>query len=553
MKLRLHIIILFSLFNATLFAQVPSWSCVRSYSSAVNEYGRATFTDQNGRTYFIGSFFGPTLTIGTSTLVNTNPGTADFFIGSLFDCGGDFWVSSFGTAGNDECIAITKDNVTQDLYVTGYFTSSTLAVGPYVLTNNGNEDIFVFKFDALGTIQWAKSFGGPGSDKPKSLCMSSNGAVNIVGDFSSTFSAGSNTLANAGDLDIFWIQLNVLGNLNLARSYGSADRDVANCVSLLTNSAIAIGGAYRSNTLALGVNTITNSNPGTFDGFMTEISTSMIESWTYSFGNAGDEEVTDISDVNQNYFLVLANYSSPNLVLGSFSVTNASPGTSDIVFMTFDYSHIMNTAKSYGGNGDDKAVSFSDVGLMCGTFASSNLIMDNFSAVNPTPGTTDVFITLFDGVSSFLSGLTVSSPGDDRCYFVQDKIWGNNVYLAGYFSADTAKFNGIPSTKIKNGGGTDAFTAKYYFSNVGMSETDPDDKWSIYPSPASETIFLRTENKISKYKILDYSGREIANGVISEISGQTISIDLSSFDNGLYFLMIEGNEHRQAKQFVIQR
>ncbi len=46
---------------------------------------------------------------------------------------------------------------------------------------NGNEDIFITKFDSSGTHQWSKRLGGTGGDRGYSAALDSSGAVIVTG------------------------------------------------------------------------------------------------------------------------------------------------------------------------------------------------------------------------------------------------------------------------------------------------------------------------------------------------------------------------------------
>ncbi|MBI3501256.1 MAG: T9SS type A sorting domain-containing protein, partial [Bacteroidetes bacterium] len=92
--------------------------------------------------------------------------------------------------------------------VTGYFLSPAITFGTTTLTNAGNYDIFIVKYDASGTVLWATSAGGTNSDVGRSIATDANGNVLVTGYFlSPTLTFGTTTLTNAGGWDMFIVKL----------------------------------------------------------------------------------------------------------------------------------------------------------------------------------------------------------------------------------------------------------------------------------------------------------------------------------------------------------
>lgn len=101
-----------------------------------------------------------------------------------------------------------------NVYVTGVFQGTVdFDTGPstYNLTSAGDKDVFVAKYSATGTLVWAISLGGTGTDTGNGIAVSSSGNVYVVGGFSNTatFGSGSATvsLTSAGSTDAFVAKL----------------------------------------------------------------------------------------------------------------------------------------------------------------------------------------------------------------------------------------------------------------------------------------------------------------------------------------------------------
>ena len=91
------------------------------------------------------------------------------------------WASSFGGTDGDYLLSIAE---TEDggYIVGGYFYSSSMQVGDYTLTNKGNADTFLVKYDRNNEVEWASSFGGSAFDEIYSIAETEDGGY-IVGKY----------------------------------------------------------------------------------------------------------------------------------------------------------------------------------------------------------------------------------------------------------------------------------------------------------------------------------------------------------------------------------
>jgi hypothetical protein len=85
------------------------------------------------------------------------------------------------------------------------------------LTNVGNEDAFIAKFDSAGTTLWAKSIGGAGHEIGTGVSCNIAGNIFAAGTFTThLISIGTTNLTNASvsdTTDIFVLKYDASGNL----------------------------------------------------------------------------------------------------------------------------------------------------------------------------------------------------------------------------------------------------------------------------------------------------------------------------------------------------
>lgn len=153
---------------------------------------RALTVDQLGNTFVTGEF-SDTARFG-ETAVKTQGGL-DFVLAKLNSKGRLVWVTTAGGGKIDRGYAVAVD-AGGNSYVTGHFQSDTIAFGNTVLTNRGDYDVFVAKYNPSGKPLWARSAGGPAYDFGHGIGVDPKGGVFVSGmvrgeaDFGSEASAG---------------------------------------------------------------------------------------------------------------------------------------------------------------------------------------------------------------------------------------------------------------------------------------------------------------------------------------------------------------------------
>jgi hypothetical protein len=156
--------------------------------------------DASGNVFLAGWFFGDSLAMGSTTLTNpTSTSLTDnknLFVAKYDALGNVLWAKSAGGVLDEEAQGISTD-AGGNVFISGYFSSPTVAFGNSTITNVGTSNIFVAKYDASGNPLWAQSAGGAYDDGALDVCTGAGGAAYISGFYESTSVAmGSTTLTN---------------------------------------------------------------------------------------------------------------------------------------------------------------------------------------------------------------------------------------------------------------------------------------------------------------------------------------------------------------------
>ncbi len=280
------------------------------YSVAVDSYGNVFVT---------GVFVSPTLTFGSNTLINA--GCRDIFIAKYDASGNVLWAKSAGGIDLDDGYSVAVDTY-GNVFVTGYFSSPVITFGSYTLTNAGGGDMFLTKYDASGNVLWAKSTDGAYYNEGYSVAVDLSGNVYVTGYFSGlVLTVGSYTLTNAGDGDMFLAKYDASGNVLWAKSAGRILNEYANSVAVDSYGNVYVTGVFASPTLSFGSDTLTNAGDG--DMFLAKYDASGNVLWAKSVGGTDFDAGYSVAVDSYGNVFVTGYFSSPVITFGSYTLTNA--------------------------------------------------------------------------------------------------------------------------------------------------------------------------------------------------------------------------------------
>ena len=292
------------------------------------DYSLDIATDNNN-VYITGVFYSNTITFGNSALFNNSDTTVsgDIFIAKLSTADGEItWAKSFGEEYNDVGSGITVDN-SGNSFISGFFYSSTLTFDTTAtLTNDGDADVFITKFDADGEVLWAKSGVGGDEDKTYSLDVDDNGNVYTVGYFKSNsieFGSGSVTNHQGSGSDIFIVKYDANGIFKWVKSAGGTSDDFGWDIFVDGSGNSFITGYFSGTSASFGTITITNTSTTSSDIFIAKYDANgnivLVEN-----GGGGDlDKGQSITvDTDGNYFIT-GYYDSQVMTFDSVMTTNS--------------------------------------------------------------------------------------------------------------------------------------------------------------------------------------------------------------------------------------
>ncbi len=543
---KLYTTMVIALISINSFAQTPNWAWAKSMGASGYEYGNSVATDATGNIYVTGGFTSPTIVFGTTTLTNSGGvGSNDMYLVKYDATGAVLWAISAGGSYNDWGYSVTTD-ATGDIYVSGYFSSPTLVFGTTTLIHTALADMFLVKYDATGTVLWAKSAGGSNDDNGISVATNATGDVYVTGFFTSpTLVFGTTTLTNAGNRDMFLVKYDATGTVLWAKSTGGSGDDFVWSVATDAGGDVYVVGEFASPTIVFGTTTLTNT--ATSDMFLVKYDATGLVLWAKSAGGSNYDEGISVATDAAGDIYVTGDFASPTLVFDTTTLTNT--GGFDMFLVKYDATGTVLWAKNTGGSGNDYGVSVAteaagDV-YVTGSFASPTLVFGTTTLT--IAGSDDIFLVKYDATGQVLWAKSAGGSGSDQGISVATDAAGD-LYVTGAFYSPTIVFGG---TTLTNSGSDDMYLAKIN-ATTGIQEQQLVSGFSISPNPFTShtTITFSEAQKNTTIRITDMLGQEIKT---INFTGKQLTIDKGEMKAGIYFVQTTDEKKNVTnKKIIIQ-
>jgi len=169
--------------------------------------------------------------------------TDDCYLVKIDSSGNIQWSKTYGGQGFDFANAVVR--ASDGGYVLAGQTDSFGA---------GGYDFYLIKTDSSGNVQWSRTYGGTKNDEAWSVARTSDGGYALAG-FTKSFGAGGS--------DFWLVKTNALGNMQWNKTYGGPIQDVASCVVQTSDGGYALAGetySYNVNSQVFFVKTDGSGN-----------------------------------------------------------------------------------------------------------------------------------------------------------------------------------------------------------------------------------------------------------------------------------------------------
>ena len=480
-----------------------------------------------------------------STTTLTNAGNYDAYI-AKFDFAGNFlWARSIGGAFDDVSNAIACDNA-GNVFVTGYSTSSPLSIGAFTLTNMGGTDVFVVKYDPAGNVIWAKNFGDNMVEEPYGIASDGNN-IYVTGQFqSNTINFGTSTLTCNGGGDVFTLKYDNNGNELWGKGFGDTGLEIGNDVTVTMTNDIYVTGSFKSPVLTFSTYTLTNM--GGSDYFLIRYDASGNEIWAKSAGGNFDDAGTCVK-LSSGQLFATGYFKSTNITFGSTTFTNTSPTNADIFIVNYNPPTGNEFwSRTFGGNLDDISYGVVTDGsgnaFIGGHIHSTSVVFDTYTLT--CGGVGDGFVAKLNFFGGVMWAQNQGGLNDDGINDIASDQF-MNIYVTGYYNSSSINFGGY---FLNNSGSSDLCLAKLLSPPSGIRETgNLLQNLSLYPNPALTDFSIANLPAKSDIKIYDLTGKEIRHYETDNID--LFFIDVRELQPGIYTVNILSEEALRSLKLAV--
>ncbi len=274
------------------------WSKI--FGGGATDLGLGVAIDADNNILLTGSFQG-TADFGGGNLASA--GNSDIFLASYTAAGAHRWSRKFGSSGEDQGLSVASDNA-NTILITGNF-SGNVSFGGGALTSMGGEDIFLAKFDNIGTHVWSKRFGGPGSDIGKAVVTDTKSNVIVAGSFSLNVNFGGSSLTSNGGTDAFLATLTPNGEHRWSKGFGGTTHDAGQTVVCDAWDNVVIGGSFQGGA-SFGAEGLTSA--GMKDVFLASYDSAGAHRWSRAFGGSGDDTGLSVATDSRGQALIAGEF-----------------------------------------------------------------------------------------------------------------------------------------------------------------------------------------------------------------------------------------------------
>lgn len=170
--------------------------------------------------------------------ITENKGNSDYWVFLIDSAGNMIGQRTLGGSGKDMASSVTTT------FDGGYaIAGTTLSLNGDVTVHYGQDDYWIVKLNAEGTIEWQHTYGGSKDDIATSLIQTLDGGYGIAGYI---YSDDKDITENNGNCDYWILKLDSLGKMEWQTSLGDETWDVANCIEATSDWGFIVAGYTES-------------------------------------------------------------------------------------------------------------------------------------------------------------------------------------------------------------------------------------------------------------------------------------------------------------------
>ena len=344
----------------------------------------------------------------------------------------------------------------ENIYACGSFKGTVdFGDGNQITAQGYTYDACLVKYNANGTLAWAKQFGSSpyqSNDACRGLAIDGSGYIAVAGSFQNTVDFGDGPRSSAGLTDIFVVKYSTEGVFQWAKTIGGSNYDAVESIITDDVGNVYITGNF-TDTVDFGNGPVTAN--GYTDAYLCKFYANGSFAWVKIISGSDQDNMNNIAIQGDNLY-----------VCGTFSGTvdfgdgnpHTASGYSDLYFLVLDTNKSFEHVTVWDDTGPDwinsLAVDSSGNIFLTGSFGSA---IDFGGGPVTSKGEFDCYLLKLDSEYNFNGVITWGGTDYDS---PRDLVIGDagNVYVAGTFGSMVDFGDGIGIIPHGNG---DAFICKF--------------------------------------------------------------------------------------------
>lgn len=393
----------------------------------------------DGGVFLSGYSNASSLTLGSIAVENSHSPSNSVFLAKASSSGEWLWAKMVGGQNEtySKSIQSTPDG---GVAVAGMFYSPSISFDSHSIynTNTSQSDIFVAKTDADGNWLWANSAGGTEWDSAQDLVISSDGMLNVVGDYNDQAQFGNHALSSTANDSVFISTISEInGTWMSALSLESNLYVTLTGIGVGLDNSITITGNF-AGSMDFGVETLESVDNDAEDLFVAKLDSDSNWVWASSAGGSATDCAFDVTIGSNDKVVVVGHFMSTSITFGDYYLynTNSWEPDWDIYVAWLDSSGEWQGVIGATGSEMDKlkSVDIHTNGVVYVTGRTNSTSLSIGLDERSTSGYEDMFVALLDldsdgdeigdGRDSFPYDSTQQSDRDYDGY--GDNQWGVN-------------------------------------------------------------------------------------------------------------------------------
>ena len=426
----------------------------------------------------------------------------------------------------------------------------------------GNPEMWLCKFDESGEMLWNKTYGEADSLDKAYFGLEIDDGYILIGERMKdiTYGAGMCGIITKTDFD---------GNEIWSKMYKGDDKDVLRFIQPVAEDGYIACGATRSN------------GAGFIDGWLVKLDSDFNIEWESNFGTDNYETLKQVYPTDDGGYIA-AGFSNSDDGLGSY----------DIWFVKTDSQGELEWGKRIGNEFSNRLNWFTPTSdgnyISTGRSQQDEAEIDELFVLKTTPEGEIIWLKYYPATvegegfyieESLAHGYIVSAAdanaiggpwqSDGWLLRIDDEgelIWdyfvhgdaSDQFYVARQNSEGdiVAAGGNMSQGPVMNELWITKFSDSTY--TVGIEDelfSNDNSELFISPNPTSGLINIditSIKSKNLKLNIIDTFGRSILQKNVENIKGNSISLDLSRFENGVYIVQIASNSKNYSEKIIVR-